>query len=254
MARAERVVFLDVGNVLIDDDPFLCEVFRLLYQTLPTESPKARPERFWVDLERALRVRGHQAIEYLGFRYHGRQWPKVRKKIQRDMAEQWWALARMIPQVPATLQSLRESYRLGIIANQPSHVVERLNGWGLLPLFDMVLLDSHYGVGKPDASLFRLALEQARVDPYDSVMVGDRLDNDVVPARRLGMRAVLIWLNVLEKGWEPEGEWGRTFWEVLKRLPVPRWDDILPKERPMALVRRWEQMPDTLEKVWAISI
>jgi len=254
MARDQRVVFFDVGNVLIDDDPFLSEIFRHIHQTLPTNSPKAQLERFFADVERALHDHGHNAVERLGYRYYRRLWPKKRKEIRRAIKKAWWRLVRMIPVARDVLEALRQDYRLGIIANQPPEVVECLDRWGLLSLFDVVLLDSQYGVAKPDPALFRLAIEEARVDAEQSLMVGDRLDNDVIPARRLGMRAILLWLTAGEKGWMPQSEWGRRFVKILERLPEPRWDSILPKEQPMALVRRWAALPAELERIWTAKV
>ena len=48
------------------------------------------------------------------------------------------------------------------------------------------------GVGKPDPALFELSARTAGVAPGDAVMVGDRLDYDVRPAKGVGMRA--IWM------------------------------------------------------------
>jgi FMN phosphatase YigB (HAD superfamily) len=124
----------------------------------------------------------------------------------------------------------------------------------MLPLFDVVLLDSQAEVSKPDPAMYRLALEQARVDPQASLMVGDRLDNDVIPARRVGMRAVLLWLGATQKGWESPDPWGRAMRLILERLPAPRWDSIPPKEHPLALARCWEDLPDALTAAWAAKL
>lgn len=48
------------------------------------------------------------------------------------------------------------------------------------------------GVSKPDPLFFTLALERFGLDPGTTVMVGDRIDNDYVPARAAGMHAVLV--------------------------------------------------------------
>jgi FMN phosphatase YigB (HAD superfamily) len=47
-------------------------------------------------------------------------------------------------------------------------------------------------VDKPDPALFRRALDRAGCAPEDAVMIGDRTDNDVAPAKSLGMQTVLI--------------------------------------------------------------
>jgi 5'-nucleotidase len=251
MVRGQRMVFFDVGNVLIDEDPFLAEALRLIHRAVPSDHPKAQLERFWGDVERALKADRHTAVESMGFRCFRGRWLKLRKEIQQQIDRRWWSLARMIPGSRPVLESLRENFRLGIIANQPAQVVECLEGGDLLPLFDVVLLDSQQGLAKPDLAFFRIALEKARIDPPEGLMVGDRLDNDVVPARRVGMRAVLIALGVSQKRWEPRDAWGLQLKQILERLPHPRWDALPPMERPAALVRDWGQLPQALDLAWA---
>ncbi len=46
-------------------------------------------------------------------------------------------------------------------------------------------------VGKPEAPLFRMALERLRLEPAAAAMVGDSVPSDVRGARAVGMRAVL---------------------------------------------------------------
>ena len=93
-----------------------------------------------------------------------------------------------------TLEALKErGYRLGIIANQAMGTAQRLDTWGLLKYFDVVAASAELGVAKPDRLIFEKAFEMAGCQPHDSVMVGDRLDNDILPAKALGMRTV--WLR-----------------------------------------------------------
>jgi FMN phosphatase YigB (HAD superfamily) len=61
------------------------------------------------------------------------------------------------------------------------------------------------GVAKPDPAFFTRALElMGSPEPADVAYVGDRIDNDVLPATTAGMRAV----------WIRRGPWG-----VVQRLP-----------------------------------
>ena len=45
---------------------------------------------------------------------------------------------------------------------------------------------------KPDLRIFRIALERADCKPEEAVMVGDRIDNDIIPANKIGMKTVWI--------------------------------------------------------------
>lgn len=97
------------------------------------------------------------------------------------------------PDVYSTLAALRnKGYHLGSIANQNFGTAERLEHWGLRQFFEVIAASAEIGYAKPDRMIFEKALELARCRAEESVMVGDRLDNDIVPAKALGMKTVWI--------------------------------------------------------------
>lgn len=100
---------------------------------------------------------------------------------------------RPYPEAAEVLAALHDrGYRIGIIANQSAGTAERLHAWGMLEHIDLVVASAEEGVAKPDPAIFRIALERAGCVPGEAVMIGDRLDNDVAPAKAVGMRTV--WL------------------------------------------------------------
>jgi putative hydrolase of the HAD superfamily len=91
------------------------------------------------------------------------------------------------------LERLREDgYRLGVIANQPSQVRGAMERDGLVGFFEVWGVSDDLGLHKPDPALFVHALATAGVEPARSVMVGDRLDYDIRPAQRAGMRTIWV--------------------------------------------------------------
>jgi HAD superfamily hydrolase (TIGR01662 family) len=86
----------------------------------------------------------------------------------------------------------KKGYRLGIIANQVAGTSDRLGNWGLRAFFDVVVASSEAGIAKPEKAIFELALALAGCTPEESMMVGDRLDNDIQPAKAMGMKTVWI--------------------------------------------------------------
>ena len=81
---------------------------------------------------------------------------------------------------------------LCIIASQPLGSAQRLARFGLRDYFEVICASAEEGVDKPDPELFRRALTRAGCAPADAVMIGDRTDNDIAPAKSLGMKTVLI--------------------------------------------------------------
>ena len=93
----------------------------------------------------------------------------------------------------STLAALVDKgYKLGIIANQKLGTKERLDSWGLRQYFDVIAASAEIGYAKPDKEIFEKAFELAKCTAAESMMVGDRLDNDIIPAKSLGMKTVWI--------------------------------------------------------------
>ena len=86
------------------------------------------------------------------------------------------------------LTALRaQGLRLGAAGNMRSHHEDFLR-----PHVDFVGSSERWGVEKPDAGFFAHVVDEAGVPADEILYVGDRVDNDVVPARAAGLRAVRI--------------------------------------------------------------
>jgi HAD superfamily hydrolase (TIGR01662 family) len=97
------------------------------------------------------------------------------------------------PDIDGLLRRLRgRGLKLAIVANQPEAARERLTRAGIGDLFDYQGLSALTGVRKPDPRAFRMAAEALGVPPAACIMVGDRIDNDIVPAKALGMAAIQL--------------------------------------------------------------
>ena len=90
------------------------------------------------------------------------------------------------------LEILSGRYKIGIIANQSLGTKERLEQHGILQYIDLVIASAEEGVAKPDKRIFEIALNRSNCKPDEAVMVGDRIDNDIVPAKLMGMRTIWI--------------------------------------------------------------
>ena len=97
------------------------------------------------------------------------------------------------PDSAATLSELnRRGFKLGIIANQNPGTEQRLVNWNLRQFFDVIAASAELDVSKPDPAIFQWALTEADCPAEKAVMVGDRLDNDIAPANRIGMHSVRV--------------------------------------------------------------
>ncbi len=96
------------------------------------------------------------------------------------------------PGTEETLKKLASEYKLGIIANQRGGSAHRLQAHGFMKYIDFVYSSEEMGRAKPAPDLFLSALDAVGCKPEEACMVGDRIDNDIRPPKKLGMKAVRI--------------------------------------------------------------
>ena len=101
-------------------------------------------------------------------------------------------MERLYPDARPCLNKLHQRYFLGIIANQPPGTRERLHRHGILQFFDLIVASAEEGLSKPNRRIFETALQKSGCASDQAVMIGDRIDNDILPARQLGMHTVWV--------------------------------------------------------------
>ena len=167
-------LFFDIGSTLIDEST--CYARRFLETT---EGTNVSLQAF---RERVIQLAADSDDPYKeAVRLFGLQKAKWHS-----------ALEKPFPYASLVLQTLSKSYRLGILANQPAGAKQRLDAWNIGQYFDLILASAEEGLAKPDPAFFQLALQRAGCLPQEAVMVGDRLDNDILPAKKCGMKTIWV--------------------------------------------------------------
>jgi FMN phosphatase YigB (HAD superfamily) len=97
----------------------------------------------------------------------------------------------LYPDALTCLVAVREQgYRVGIAGNQPARAADALRRSGLP--FEWLLISELEGVHKPDPAFFERIVRVSGLPAASIAYVGDRVDNDVVPAAEAGMVAVHV--------------------------------------------------------------
>lgn len=114
----------------------------------------------------------------------------VARAEERHSARGGFELRAGIAEVLERLR--RRGVPLGLVANQPADALHRLEAAGIAQYFAYSEVSGTHGYRKPDVRVFLHACEHLRVEPGQCIVVGDRIDNDIAPARVLGMGTVLF--------------------------------------------------------------
>ncbi len=194
-----RAVFFDVGETLVDERRYWREVAELA----------GVPEHvLWAALGVTIE-RGDDHTEL--FRYLGRERPaEIDEVVAYDIAD-------LYPDAIPCLEAVRAAgYLVGLAGNQSA----RLDTWARsagLPV-DVIGSSVSWGIRKPSPAFFERLVAESGFEPGEVAYVGDRVDNDVVPAAAAGL--VAVWLR--------RGPWGLLQdGAVAATLQVDSLDELL---------------------------
>jgi putative hydrolase of the HAD superfamily len=123
--------------------------------------------------------------------------PDKLKQLPLFLAEMHRSLSRqrlqLFPEVRPVLEQLRPYYRFAVVTDALSpYALPELRHVGIADLFNPIIISGDAGYRKRDPRLFRKALDVLGAPAGETVYVGNDLEQDVLVAKQLGMKTVLV--------------------------------------------------------------
>ena len=179
--RVVKAVVFDVGETLVD------------------ESREYGAWADWLDVPRHTFSSVFGAVIALGmdyreaFQYFRPGFSLDDERVLRAEAGQpeTFGEGDLYPDARPAMQALQDmGVWVGVAGNQTSRAGDILRSLDLPT--DLVATSADWNAAKPDAAFFRALLDTVPWDAEEIVYVGDRLDNDLKPAKSAGMRTAFI--------------------------------------------------------------
>ncbi len=136
--------------------------------------PKTYEFVFWKHLKDDLSLYGKLYESYL-FRWEKQKPPlKLSRGLEKELRE------------------ICREFKIGIAGQYGQEILAFLEQQAILDCFTYRLTQDDFPVTKPDPRYFEQITKAFGVTPQECIMIGDRIDNDIVPAKQLGMKTILI--------------------------------------------------------------
>ena len=180
-----RAVFFDVGETLVDEERYWRAV---------AHAAELGPHVVWAALGKTIE-RGEE---------HWALWDHLGVERPSTSDELVYSTDDLYPDALDCLERVRSCGMLVGVAGNQSAALEDWVKAAALPI-DVVPGSACLGVRKPDVRFFARLVELAHAEPAEVAYVGDRVDNDVLPALEAGLVAFHL----------RRGPWGR-----LQRTPA----------------------------------
>ncbi len=115
-------------------------------------------------------------------------------KLMRKMQSRLQSLSLVLfEDVLPTLKGLKErKLTLGLLTNASRNILALQSKLGLDLYLNFVITSQEVGADKPEPPVFLAALKRASVSPAEAIHVGDHYNVDVVGARGVGIKPILL--------------------------------------------------------------
>jgi HAD superfamily hydrolase (TIGR01549 family) len=218
--RNTRVIFFDLGDTLIYFDGDWSKVLqrstKCLWKNLVAAGYPLNREQFSQDFSDRMRnyyvERNKSLVEYtsarvlracltdLGFPEPDTDIIRNALKSLYSVSQEFWNLEEdTLP----TLDWLQEQdFRLGLISNASDvdDVYALLGKFDLTDYFEHIIISADFGKRKPHPEIFLEGMRLFQAEPQDCMMVGDRLDMDILGANQVNMSSIWITRRSIHKG------------------------------------------------------
>lgn len=218
-------VFLDAGGIILDETNQESFHARVISDLIAEHKPGYSEKQYQLDVDDAVHRYVPNVYRYIIWKNVSDA--DVYQEIWDEMGARLQALGphlELAGGVNTAVGKLGDVYRLCILGQYGANLTALLKAHGLLDRFYRSDTQEQFNITKPDPRYFEQVLARAGAKPGSSVMVGDRIDKDVIPAKMIGMTTVRI----------------RT---GLHAAQEPR----TPEERPDATIDSIEELPAALQ-------
>ncbi len=186
-----KIIFFDFWGTLVENG-----VWSPIKQVRTILGINAPFEEYVVRMEKAIMTTKFASLRE-AFEALCREFKIVATDEQIDsLVGMWnksWMLARPYDETIGTLQRLQKKYRLILVSNTDCFSINSvLDKYSLHQYFEEVFLSYEMGKIKTDKDFFPSVLKKLGVQAEECMMVGDSIQSDIVPAKNVGIKAVLL--------------------------------------------------------------
>ena len=181
-------VTFDIGGVIYSDDVFKRAVFAALNKLSTGVKQAAFDQVYQEHLKsQSGSLRSKLCEHFLGSL-------EKRDELMQIATQNWlFTPDDLYQDSKASITALKSAgAKIGIVANQPASVVDSLKADQIYDLIDFLGVSAIVGIEKPNPAIFELAISKLATPANQIIHIGNRIDTDVLPAKKLGMKTIWV--------------------------------------------------------------
>lgn len=197
-------VLLDAGGVILDETEHEVVRAQVIAEVLATVLPGYSVNTYYSDIEEAVRSFCPNTYQYVFWKHlkddrnlfdklyalHLDRWRKRRPPLKLSFG------------LESEVREISRNFKIGIAGQYGREILDFLEEKSILDCFAYRFTQDDFPITKPDPRYYEEIVEAIGVDPEECIIVGDRIDKDIIPAKQVEMKTILIRVG-LHKSQQP---------------------------------------------------
>ena len=196
-------IFLDAGGVILDEKIFEENYAKIITNIIQELNKDYSIKDYWNDVDEAVYRFIPKVYDYILYKHIRDNNVFNNSKSQyKNELQQLGTEFNFIDGIQDFLEKFSKHYNIGIIGQYGKDFNQFLEDNNVLQYFTFSEIQDDYNITKPNPKYFEAVLEKCKCKANESIMVGDRIDKDIIPAKMVGMKTIKIKVGI-HKNQEP---------------------------------------------------
>ena len=191
---AVKNIFLDAGGVILNEEKFEKNMAAIITKALQKFIPDYTSENYSTDAAEAVYRFVPRVYNYILYKYikNTVDFNRARSECKNEENKNLNNDFTINTGLENFLKEKSRYYKIGILGQYGNAMIKFLEQQNLLQYFTFTETQENYKITKPDPRYFEAVLKTCGCAPEESVMIGDRIDKDIIPAKAAGMKTIRL--------------------------------------------------------------
>jgi HAD superfamily hydrolase (TIGR01549 family) len=196
-------IFLDAGGVILDETEFEEISSKIITNIIKNYNVNYSIKDYWNNVDEAVYRFVPKVYDFILYKNINNLDDFNKLKVQyKNELKQTNIKFKLMDGINDFLKISSKQYKIGILGQYGKDFRQYIKEINLYKYFTFAEIQDDYKITKPDPRYFNAVLKRCKCRPEESIMVGDRIDKDIIPAKMVGMKTIRIKTGI-HKNQEP---------------------------------------------------
>ena len=187
-------IFLDAGGIILNEDEYEIKAAEIIVKIIHKYNKRYSLKHYCKDSDEAIYRYIPKVYEYILHKNidDENEYKICIKEYKQKSNILSKTNFRLQNGLGTFLEKYHEKYCIGILGQYGIEFKNFLEDNGIIKYFTFSEIQDDYKITKPDPRYFIEILNKCNCKAEESIMVGDRMDKDIIPAKMIKMKTIRV--------------------------------------------------------------